>query len=771
MSIFLTDALAADEPRSQRPQQPMTPDSSRRLLRPEAYESEIRAAEHRYGIPDGVLYTALGHATFAPRPGSNQDGFGIWSDAPRHSINNAGQALGGNIHRFGSTSHGLAAYYLGPEYVPEPGQVPTNSAARGYAHGVLDDVSRAHHHIQSSTGSSSAGGRESLPHGWAGYRSPGIATGERPQSGIRDYSGAHTDPNVRITVHRDTPSERWHGSQLGPVYDPLPNLQSARSQAGWAGYKGPHERALADQIQLLNNLRNWGMTAGHDPGPSPADVRTQKVLQEVLGEVHDSMDPDMQARRMQAIGQAFPAMRHAASNAISRALGNGPIDPSVYRDDPWTHGAEGVSDLTGAFLPGVGPGIAGTQFAGLVGHASELNRQKGFGGMAGQLWHETNPFEPGLSTEDAVLRGLGLGLMGHDVAQGAGLGGAFSRMKGGVSGPGSGATFSRFTPARWENGYLGGTSEAMPGGPSPRGKLDANGGPIYRAPEKALGRRNGTRPPGGGNGNYTSGGRPPKSIVPSEVNFDRGNLLPSAYPSLSPLKSRVQSKITQHVISRAAPDIAKMVGGGLRVLRVTPSHGYWDGEENPNSIVHLTGDDAAKGVFADALGYVGEQGGTFLLTLGKGDQHAVFLLNREGGPISKEMFKEFADSHKDLDIGGTKTPQGYMIAGLKPERAVEIADNFRTWAANNGYHVKTARLQHEGRYFKHDWKADPEGNSYRSRISDAGRAGLLDELDNYRREYGSLLEDAFRRHAPGVLNPAERETRLNSLVKHPPRRE
>jgi len=257
------------------------------------------------------------------------------------------------------------------------------------------------------------------------------------------------------------------------------------------------------------------------------------------------------------------------------------------------------------------------------------------------------------------------------------------------------------------------------------------------------------------------------SVHSHELAWGDGSVLSGIYPSLSKLDPKQAAQITYDVISKASTDIAKIMGGSLRVVETRLSHGFWGGELNPNVQIVTTGSYEMRRMLSDALASVGEQSGVWHTTFERGKQSGAFLRHANGAPLTVEeldSFIKFAQKEKVKVFGASYLKiyenNAHFIGGLSDLEYNKLKQSFQRWANNNDIEVKITGVKHEQTIYEQDWTGDPSGSVYRRRLQDSGRAGLDRDVDHYRRAYAEAIEDAFEKHAPGVLDKAKRQERV-----------
>lgn len=87
------------------------------------------------------------------------------------------------------------------------------------------------------------------------------------------------------------------------------------------------------------------------------------------------------------------------------------------------------------------------------------------------------------------------------------------------------------------------------------------------------------------------------------------------------------------------------------------------------------------------------------------------------------------------------------------------------YGQERGTYVKAANTSAETKFGGSDWSADPSGRGYRSGVQNAGGARAGRGYNLWRRIHVEELEDAFAKHAQGILDPRKRAKRVAAATK------
>lgn len=114
-----------------------------------------------------------------------------------------------------------------------------------------------------------------------------------------------------------------------------------------------------------------------------------------------------------------------------------------------------------------------------------------------------------------------------------------------------------------------------------------------------------------------------------------------------------------------------------------------------------------------------------------------------------------------MEMGGRET---HFIGGITQNQYTKVKAAFRAWLKRERLKGRIDSIKHEVAEHGNDWQKEDGGLAYRRRVEDGGRAGLIGDVDNYRRVFAGKIEDAFERHSPGTLDPNGREARIEASV-------
>ena len=250
--------------------------------------------------------------------------------------------------------------------------------------------------------------------------------------------------------------------------------------------------------------------------------------------------------------------------------------------------------------------------------------------------------------------------------------------------------------------------------------------------------------------------------VSAEVNYGSGNVLPRIFPEFTSLPAKAQVQVTREVMTRTVKDVARIVGGSLRVRQMSVGDGYWHGEKAPSMQAFLLGSPEAAAIFRDSLAYISEQAGAISVNFGKGgkSKRAIVVRNIDGSGVSAKQVDSLMAYVKKT--GGEKTLQGFsahpmpgekglLIAGLTEATAKKVFKLIDGWKTETKQKLVLKDAPAVTEYTGNDWARQPRGDSYLSEINRRGGTERIRQLHDYRGRYFDLVEKAIRKHAPDSL--------------------
>ena len=273
------------------------------------------------------------------------------------------------------------------------------------------------------------------------------------------------------------------------------------------------------------------------------------------------------------------------------------------------------------------------------------------------------------------------------------------------------------------------------------------------------------------------------SRINAEVNFSSGNLLPANYPSFDLLSPEAADAITMDVIPQAVGELAQIIGGSLRVQRVSAGTGVWGKMRSPTTVIEVLGSAEATDILGLSLANSSEQAMTMSTVLGVGgkDSRVLMFKKDDGSKFTEAEMQSIID---DAEISGytmEQLPGGNvgMIAdankdfkpkGLTEKRADQAVKRLNDWAGRNGIKIDVEDTSARVTSYGNDWKSNQDGQSYLSEIVKRGGASKIRDIVRFRGRYAEILRDAYKRHAPELVlpEPQEQIAPIRQAAESPP---
>lgn len=269
--------------------------------------------------------------------------------------------------------------------------------------------------------------------------------------------------------------------------------------------------------------------------------------------------------------------------------------------------------------------------------------------------------------------------------------------------------------------------------------------------------------------------------VYAEVNYGSGSVLPASLPEFGKLPAEAQRTITKEAIEWAVPEIAKRIGGSLRVRQIATGDGVWGGQRAPSMAIEVIGSEAAKDLFRQSLAYVGEQAATMGVDFGKGGENSrVISFGKQDG--SKFTDAEIESLLKEAEISGlsahqfpggeqaviTGSDKNYTPKPFTAKQAAELAEKIADWSERHGIavdvHDQAGRVSSDA----NDYKANPQGEKYLDLLRRGGigvrEQSIVDFRSQYRDRLKGLIDRARQPESAGGTQAAP-ETRLSVSKK------
>jgi hypothetical protein len=275
---------------------------------------------------------------------------------------------------------------------------------------------------------------------------------------------------------------------------------------------------------------------------------------------------------------------------------------------------------------------------------------------------------------------------------------------------------------------------------------------------------------------------PPKQLTPKEarlaIEAEPAGLLKDLgrERSMRHLPAETQREISRTVLDHAIDRVARMVG--LDIVDRTHGTGAYKAEANPNLIAVVKGTVEQALDAAHLLGYSLKQEAIGLFKGNPKGDHQDIDIRLDGFDVTDQaQFAKLWDEvkndivFKELGIEGasvitvrgtpvirTILPIDIMLTskeGRLVGEALALAGERITDGVVSG-HVKFGRS--DVNWIANDWKASPEGEGYRERLTERGYGRASDLHDELRKLYTSEIEAAETRGAEGraaEAKPAE----------------
>lgn len=264
--------------------------------------------------------------------------------------------------------------------------------------------------------------------------------------------------------------------------------------------------------------------------------------------------------------------------------------------------------------------------------------------------------------------------------------------------------------------------------------------------------------------------------VSAEVNYDWSQAIAKHYPKFDTLPQDVQTKITRDVLTKATKDVAEIVGGSFKTLAVRTGVGYWEGAKSPSVQIFALASAEAAALFRDGLALASEQGGAISVQFGKGgkQKRAVKFKRTDGVALTEKQIQSFVDTingdkksarlMKGFSAHPTPDEKGLLFAGLTGASEAHVKKVLTDWMLRHRIDLDVDGLSAVTEITGNDWTVQKHGEGYLSGIERRGGSERARQLYDYRATYLGHLEKAFQEHAPGLLDPAQTQSRIESAT-------
>ena len=273
------------------------------------------------------------------------------------------------------------------------------------------------------------------------------------------------------------------------------------------------------------------------------------------------------------------------------------------------------------------------------------------------------------------------------------------------------------------------------------------------------------------------------SRVFAEVNYSSGNLLPANYPSFDTLSPDVQRAITTDVITQTVNELAPLIGGSLRVQRVTAGTGVWGNTRSPTTVVEVLGSAEATDIFGLALATASEQAATMSTVLGVGGKDSrVLMFKKAGGAkfseaemqsliddagVSGYTLQQLPDGDTGIIADSTKD---FKPKGFTEKKIADVKKKLVDWAEKSGVDIDVEIASARVNSYANNWNNAKDGQSYLSGIVQRGGSSKIRDIVRFRGRYAEVLREAYERHAPEavVATPQEQIGPIRQAAEAPP---
>jgi hypothetical protein len=260
------------------------------------------------------------------------------------------------------------------------------------------------------------------------------------------------------------------------------------------------------------------------------------------------------------------------------------------------------------------------------------------------------------------------------------------------------------------------------------------------------------------------------SRIYAEVNYSSGNLLPANYPAFDSLAPETQTAITMDVIPKAVGELAQMIGGSLRVQRVSAGTGVWGKMRSPTTVIEVLGSAEATDILGLSLATVSEQAATMSTVLGVGgkDSRVLMFKKADGSKFSESEMQSLIDdagmsgyTMQQLPSGDTgliaDSTKDFKPKGFSEKKMAEVRKNLVDWAEKSGVDIDVEVASARVNSYANNWNSEKSGQSYLSGIVQRGGSAKIRDIVRFRGRYAEILREAYERHAPELVVPDAQE--------------
>lgn len=254
--------------------------------------------------------------------------------------------------------------------------------------------------------------------------------------------------------------------------------------------------------------------------------------------------------------------------------------------------------------------------------------------------------------------------------------------------------------------------------------------------------------------------------ISQEVDYDLGALGPAGLPVFGSLPGDVKAQITREVLEPFIEELVTEIAPSAVLRGVAFGKGYWEGSAAPSAQVWILGSEEAASVVENALAWIGEQAGTARVVLGKGgkNKRAVIVRNPDQSALSDSQIESLTqfvlaerkstdkkrkkDAHLLMGYSNHILPGdgGLISFGLTAAKAEAVKRVLDRWIGEQDYDIDIEEVSAEASFSGHDWKEDPNGESYLQEIERrGGNPQVREQLNRLRGRYWTGVRQALQR--------------------------
>jgi hypothetical protein len=269
----------------------------------------------------------------------------------------------------------------------------------------------------------------------------------------------------------------------------------------------------------------------------------------------------------------------------------------------------------------------------------------------------------------------------------------------------------------------------------------------------------------------------------AEVNYSSGDLLPANFPGFETLRPDAQNAITIDVITQSVNELADIIGGSLRVQRISAGQGVWGKSRAPTTVIEVLGSPEATDLLGLGLATASEQAATMSATLGVGGKNSKVMTFRKADG-SKFTDVEMQSLIDDAGLSGYTLQQlpggdvGFVAdstadfrpKGFTEKRAAQFEQNIVDWAERSGVDLRVDTTPAQIKSYGNNWQNQKGGESYVSGLIERGGSSRVRDILRFRGRFAEILQDAIKRHAPEALapDPAQQIAPIRQAAESPP---